>query len=505
LLFISNKIKLPTIFVSIICIIPSFIFSLLISYYNPVADFFSPLTRFWEILFGATLLCLERNGYMRISSTTRSCISIAGGALILIALATFNNTSPYPGWRAMLPVLAGTLLIASGSNACINRWVLSFRPLVLIGVISYPLYLWHWPLLSYARILLDEPPPAAIRTGLLLASIVLAVVTYLLIEKPLRFGRHATGKMIGLCIGMAIMGIAGRYIQHHNGLPTRYVATHALPTDWDALLRIAPSVEKCTQSADIGAENWCYTDKREIPHAVLIGDSHADALYWSLANHSRPGDRWMLMGRPACAPMLGMERITAINALQNKSDPPKCAQFNQARLRYILQTESIHLVLIATAQRVLELDSYAPHAGEAAVANGAFIGLSNLITRLEEAGKTVVFLEDNPDGFRSNKCALLHSGIKWLDHIGENTIRERCEISYSDYLKKSSNYHHIVAELQAAHPKLIVYHTAPILCDIPANKCERLRNSELLYSHSDHLSTTGADYIAADLIKLLNY
>lgn len=504
-LLFSSKLKIPAIRSVIIFIIPSFIFSVLLSLTSPISDFFFPLTRFWEILFGAAFLCLERNGCMQISPAMRSCMSIMGMALLIIALAMFNNTSPYPGWRAVLPVLSGTLLIASGSNACVNRWILSFRPLVLIGVISYPLYLWHWPLLSYARILLDEPPPSAIRTGLLLASIGLAVVTYLLIERPLRFGRHATGKMIGLCIGMAILGLAGKYIQRHHGLPTRYVATHTVPTGWAALERVAPSVEQCTQPVSKTALNWCYTDKRETPHAILIGDSHAEALYWSLANHSRPGHRWMLMGRAACAPMLGMERITSINAAQDKSDPPQCAQANQDRLRYITQTDSIHLILIATAQRVLERDSYAPHVGEAAITNGAFIGLSNLITRLEQAGKTVAFLEDNPDRFGSNKCVPLQSPIQWLNYIGEGRRLSRCTISYKDYLTSSQNYRHLVAELQLAHPSLLVYQASPVLCDVPNNKCERVRNGEVLYSDGDHLSTVGADYIAEGLIKFLNY
>ena len=98
--------------------------------------------------------------------------------MIAVAVFLMNKSMVFPGWWALLPCCGTFLVVSAGPNAWLNRRVLSNRLLVGIGLISYPLYLWHWSLLSFARITESEPPSAVLRIGLVIVSFALAWLTY---------------------------------------------------------------------------------------------------------------------------------------------------------------------------------------------------------------------------------------------------------------------------------------------------------------------------------------
>ena len=96
-----------------------------------------------------------------------------------------------PGWPALLPVAGAVAIILAGREATANRMVFSNRAAVFVGLISYPLYIWHWPLISYTHVIrLDKPPTPLMALGLVAASFLLAWTTYRFIEYPVRFGAH---------------------------------------------------------------------------------------------------------------------------------------------------------------------------------------------------------------------------------------------------------------------------------------------------------------------------
>ena len=152
------------------------------SYHNKQpASFYLPWCRFWELSSGAILAYLVLY-YQKIGEKIKifedkynfpvffnaivfrnpkknkfklninDLLSILGLIAILIAFYTTKNNNSFPGSRAILPVVGALLIILSGKNALINKYILSNKLIVFFGLISYPLYLWHWPLLSYAYI-----------------------------------------------------------------------------------------------------------------------------------------------------------------------------------------------------------------------------------------------------------------------------------------------------------------------------------------------------------------
>jgi peptidoglycan/LPS O-acetylase OafA/YrhL len=169
---------------------------------HPTAAFFSPLTRFWELMAGGVAAWLVIN--KADVKVPRAALSIAGAILLAAALLLINTQSLFPGLWALLPVMGTFCLLLAGSGGPVNR-ALSRRPLVAVGLISYPLYLWHWPLLSYACILLGEKPAAVVKGGLMLAAVLLAALTYRFVELPVRRAR-ATGR---LATGMCLVALCG--------------------------------------------------------------------------------------------------------------------------------------------------------------------------------------------------------------------------------------------------------------------------------------------------------
>src|SRR5262249_8115701 len=122
------------------------------------------------------------------------------------------------------PTVGAGFIILSGPGAQLNDRFLSNRILVSIGKISYPLYLWHWPLLSFAAIAYGASPPLAVRATLVGLSVVLSALTYVLLERPVRFGRYRNRISPGLVLAMSIVGCIGGTTIASGGFPQRIVA-----------------------------------------------------------------------------------------------------------------------------------------------------------------------------------------------------------------------------------------------------------------------------------------
>lgn len=175
---------------------------------NPTAAFYSPLTRFWELMAGgiAAYLHLHRAPW---TAGQRAAGSWGGALLLAAGFALIKPQTLFPGWWAMLPVGGAFLLIMAGPQAPLNRRVLSLRPAVWVGLISYPLYLWHWPLLAFSYIMLGEKPPYQLKLALVAAAVLLATATYRLLERPLRTLQRRRGVVAGLATAMAVLTAGG--------------------------------------------------------------------------------------------------------------------------------------------------------------------------------------------------------------------------------------------------------------------------------------------------------
>ena len=169
----------------------SYALSIVMTANNPASAFFSPLTRAWELAIGA-LIAVATDRFRHIPAVLAAVLSWLGLALILYAAFVFTSATPYPGSLVAVPVLGAALIVTGGSAQ--PTWgvesLLRRRPLQLLGIVSYSLYLWHWPILTIAT---QEQGKTALPVGQglmwILLSLAFAVATYFALENPVRHAR----------------------------------------------------------------------------------------------------------------------------------------------------------------------------------------------------------------------------------------------------------------------------------------------------------------------------
>ncbi len=193
---------------------------------NPSAAFYMPQYRFWEILCGSIIAYItvfrpSTAHKIQGAAQVRNLISLAGAVLLIASVVVVDKYKAFPGFWALLPVSGSALMIMAGPNAWLNRKVMASRPMVWIGLISYPLYLWHWPVITYIRILGAEE--LSIISGVLavVASTLLAYGTYKYVEVPFRNAKlriPKTGLLLALGLTVAAVG-AVTFVK--NGLINR--------------------------------------------------------------------------------------------------------------------------------------------------------------------------------------------------------------------------------------------------------------------------------------------
>ena len=266
--------------------------------------FYSPPTRLWELLAGSLLAWREiRIGPPPLRPVLRELASGGGLALIAASLLTVTQDMPWPGWLALVPVASTILIVGPGRSSAINRVLLGNRGIVAIGLISYPLYLWHWPLLVFGRLINEAQVPRTGRFGIVALSFVLAWATYKFVEKPIRFGkqkRRSAAILLPLIAGMALVGLA---VSTGHPEPRMYAAYHEVVTGPEELAHSAYFNRSAT---DINVPTLPGDSLNTI---ALVGDSHV-IQYWPRfqeINHSR--QRVELLAYGACPPFLAAVHV----------------------------------------------------------------------------------------------------------------------------------------------------------------------------------------------------
>lgn len=266
---------------------------------DTVAVFYSPQTRFWELLIGSTLAHVtlrRREELTKLADRYGYLQSLTGVALVSIGLLLISQERAFPGWWAALPTIGSALIISAGAQTWFNNTILSSRILVWFGLISYPLYLWHWPLLSFARIIASEPPPREMRIAAIALSILLAWLTYRLIERPIRFGKSGRATTIALLLSMSLVGLTGYLCYERNGIESRQaVNTYVLNKNVTDQF-VGPLWQYTTNSSclerfpfeESAHYRWwfCVASKDQSPTLIILGNSLANQLYPGLAHNN---------------------------------------------------------------------------------------------------------------------------------------------------------------------------------------------------------------------------
>ncbi|RQP34147.1 acyltransferase family protein [Burkholderia ubonensis] len=472
--------------------------------HHPSAAFYWPVTRMWELLTGAAL-AIGAARFRSVVGKWTDALSVSGSLLCAASFTLLNASIAFPGAWALMPVTGTVTLIAAGRDGWINRRVLAHPVLAWLGKISYALYLWHWPLLSFAFIVAGRMPTPAVRGSLLLVAVALAWLTTAIVERPIRFGPAKRWRLVAPCLLMIGVAYLGGMTYVRGGLgfrkgysPDANVTTAKLGAGHEfvnSMCGVSPDEQRMFP--------FCATDKRVRSHFAVWGDSKADALYWGLVRESAPGEGWTLIARPSCAPMTGVWR-TSSNAGE---DPALCRNANTTALRMLLDTPELKTVVLVMTDRDVIGQTFADRDQTAPHASAALDGLDQAVTALERAGRRVALVLDNPRLRDPRQCMdrrpLAWSFVRQALGVTDLSAAQRCAIGYREHVARMAPFAALVDALKHRHPALLVYDPANALCDSSRDVCPMTRDRHYLYSYGDHLSDYGNGLIARQFLPLL--
>ena len=343
--------------------VTSFTWSVIEVRLDPGAAFYLPFTRAWELLLG-TVLALRIVPAPQ-SQKWREAIAASGILGILASIFIMTANTPFPGENALLPCVAAGAIILMGEegNTLVGR-ALSRRPVVFIGLISYSLYLWHWPLLIFSRIAVFKSfdIPATNGTNMLLAliSTAIAAASWRYIESPFRIGPHRPSRRAIFIFGAACIPIcvsAAWVLSSARGLTGRF------STSADAVANYLDYKESHPlELKAVFGSGSCYLDRREAVadfneqgclkagvgkrQVLIFGDSHAANLRHGLES-SIPNVHFLQATSSSCPPTLK----------QNRNSTVECRQFVNKVLNDYIPGRSISVVLLAAFWTSADLEN----------------------------------------------------------------------------------------------------------------------------------------------------
>jgi len=396
LIFLGVRFKLGRVPAIATIALVSFAFNLWQTGQHPTANFYDPISRFWELLLGAGLAQARLSGF-RLSVIPSQLASVVGSLLIGAAILIVRDTFDFPGWWALLPTIGSSLVILAGEAAIVNRTLLSNRAMVFVGLISYPLYLWHWPLFAFARLVLAAPASTLLVCALVMAAFLLSVLTYYFVELPIRRtrSRRAIGSLVAGSLATAIVGSLGLLAI----LPTR------------AALFDGPEINEIVR-----AENdWEHVDSVDLlkpgQHATLfIGDSYMQQYFPRIERVAQGSPRGVLLRTlPGCAPFQGVDRKSI-----------HCSAFVDEAFARAAKPDVDRIVIAGSWSGFLKrgdyyaLDDPLHRSLSAPQTDWVFQRLATTLSRLRASGKHIAIVLSHPSDKASGpEARIARSGLSW--------------------------------------------------------------------------------------------
>jgi len=455
----------------------SFAYSIYLIGIDKTGAFYSPLSRFWELMAGSMLayIALHRRELIHRYPNPQS---IAGFVLLVGGLALINRWHDFPGLWALLPVLGTVLIISAGPSAWLNRTILANKALVSIGLISYPLYLWHWPLLSFMKIIMSQELALHMAIATVVASVVLAWLTYRFIERPCRFGKFRLTTSALLLLGLLVCGIGAYLIYAAHGItsrasaPSLHAVNHGTLGHGAYLAKLKPFPHCGQREVQKAAMPWgCMQSSATAdPEIVIIGDSHAQHTFLGLAEAAK--------GRNV---MFYMQ-----DDLPTADNPGFKAIFD-----YVRHTPAIsRVILTAFWNWRIRNDADATHFTNS---------LRATVQALLDAGKQIyIIASDIPHfSFDPGKCKF--SGRLGL---GFGPVNQCSESSASYLAEKRQNEALINRAINGLGADVRLIDLAPLFCH--GGACGMASDGVLFYRDRNHLNASGSRYIGAAIAEIID-
>ena len=497
--------------------IASFTYNILATSQPDAPAYYLPQTRFWELLAGGILASVQHtNKTINSHSThpiklsphrvlTRFSSNITGSAglaLLLASLWIVDSQKPFPGWWALPPVLGTILIILSGPQTFGNRWLLGNRWMVWVGLISYPIYLWHWPILAFSRIIQSTPPSTSQKWVFLALTVALAWLTYKFIESPIRFKHKGWKVTASLCLGLVACAAIGSYSDKRNGFSHRIMRSSASTNAfiWPQSAKYDPQCDALNLPFHA---KFCQTTGKPDPETMLIGDSHANRLGLGLKEYfNQINGHFLQLGEPGCLPFFDVKRT-------GNRMTYKCTEIMNQALQLAISSAEVKTVILSS-RGALHVEGHGfgpqeerfdsritrPDLADDAQNPAVFEqAMRDTLQKLTAGHKAVVFVIDVPElDFDPLSCIDIPT-----PSMTRRAQHPSCDIPRPAVDHRNKRYWDLVRKVTNDFPSVRVFSPIPYLCD--ASTCRARAAEGLLYTDNHHLSTIGSKLIADALVR----
>lgn len=469
-----------------VLLIISFVFSLWAVEHSSSTAFYLLPSRMWELMTGAVIALAPLPSLPRV---WREVMAFAGAALIAWAIWTYDRWMAFPGISALAPCLGAALIIYAGIGGNTISRMLSAKPVVFTGLISYSLYLWHWPVLVFTQIALNRTLHPLEIYACIALSFALAVFSWRYVERPIRRHRGLGWRALfgSAAAAMAVTAIGGVAVASTQGVPAR------MQPEIRKILaeerNHEPRMDICfgLNARDVREGRLCRIGSVQAKDLsfILWGDSHADALLPAVQKVAQEKDRaGLFAATDSCAPLLGVVR----------PDAKKCKPFNDAVMKLAVKPSIREIILDArwsknaygTARgegngRIFPHDEQGEGTDLLSTEAVFYRGLERTVRKLTEAGKQVVIIASIPEAGYSVPRMMAHLRMEGDDR--------KLTRSLPTFLKHQKFIFGALNRMRALYGARILY-PHRILCATGA--CELSLDDRPLYRDEHHLSVFGA-------------
>ena len=480
----------------------SFLSSVYVAYYDPSSAFYMAHLRAWEFIVGGLLI----QEFPNLRPWFQNLLSFLGLSMVVVPVFAFSDATIFPGLMAAIPVLGSALIIHGGIHGrpLVSK-ILSAKPFVFIGKISYSLYLWHWPLIVFYKYYLIQAPQLIHLTLWLLGTMMISYFSWKFVETPFRNRSFLVRPRIFMVAGgfLIFSSAIGSTVYVYQGFPGRFVNEEVrLPPDseWDSekngWINCFAREENNYHFPQID-ESCTLGDDHRTPSFLLWGDSLADAMSAGLNSSAlRVGVSGKVIGGAGCAPLLDID-FSVGTPLEY------CYRQNDRIVNYIEQHPEFRTIILASRWALYTSGTrYKTEEGSSPILSdiepGANVSASNIylvnvgLNRMVEAltrmNREVVIVSSIPEiGFDvpSSYSIALRTGRDINDIIAPTT---------QEYLDRNAAAIAIFSGIERKYKNVKVIDPVQLLCD--EQKCKVIEDRYPLYRDDDHLSTFGAKFVS---------
>lgn len=461
------------------------------------AAFYLPHARAFELMMGMALVIGLAPNWR--NDIVREAGAFAGVAMILAAALLYSDATAFPGLAALLPCVGTALLISTASErqTMVSR-ALSVAPMVMVGKISYSLYLWHWPLFVFAEYEYGERLPLSYRIGLIALAVGLSFATYYLVEQPARRRTPVVSRRTVIGTGLAVMAVVAVLAQgviETRGLPQRLSPELVAFEQAAANSKVRPVCQDPKEGSasapgcEIGAANVA-------PTFLFWGDSHAVALSEQLSKTAASlGLRGAAAVVGGCPPLLMEEAKDPIYLRK-----PKCHEVS-TRVTGLLQDKNITHVIIAArwpyyTEGNLDEGPETNRFSTGTVERSREVFAASVrgtVNRILASGHKVTLIGPIPE-------LKIHLPNAMMKAMMRGETRD-FSLAYDGFARRQAQSFKLLAELDAL-PGVRVVYPHKVLCD--GKTCRTTADGMPLYFDDDHLGSYGTKAIESALVDALD-